>query len=107
MGFRSLCVLALAIATFHQSVAASRADEIEDGHQIAREVCARCHAIDPAAPWDSIGSTPSFMLMARNLDRYRERIRNVTDRRPHIAQNFDLSAADLDLIVAFVQTLND
>ena len=104
---RPLCMAVAVMTTFDWSDHAARADEIENGREIAREVCARCHAIDPAAPWNSIGSTPSFMFMADNLDRYEERIRSVTARRPHIAQNFELSAADLDLVIAYVRTLSE
>ncbi len=76
-----------------------------EGRQLAQELCARCHAIDPAAPWNGIGSTPSFMLMAKKLERYEQRVLTVTQRRPHIAQQLTVSDDDLGHILAYIRTL--
>lgn len=76
-----------------------------EGRQLAQKLCARCHAIDPAAPWNSLGSTPSFMLMAKKLERYEQRVLTVTQRRPHIAQRFTVSEDDLERILAYIRTL--
>ena len=81
------------------------AEDIDKGFEISQAVCARCHAIDPAEPWNSIGSSPSFMLMAKKFDRYQPRIMSVTARRPHIAQEFELSVTDLENVAAYVLTL--
>ncbi len=81
------------------------ADAAAEGRALAQKLCARCHAIDPDAPWNSIGSTPSFMLMAKKLERYEQRILTVTSRRPHIAQRFSVSEDDLERILAYIRTL--
>ncbi len=81
------------------------ADAAAEGRELAQKLCARCHAIDPAAPWNSIGSTPSFMLMAKKLERYEQRVLTVTRRRPHIAQRFTVSDDDLKRILAYIRTL--
>lgn len=75
------------------------------GRELAQKLCGRCHAWDPERPWNSIGSTPSFMWMARRLDFWRERILSVTDRRPHIAQKFDVTLQDLEDVLAYIETL--
>ncbi|GBD44211.1 hypothetical protein HRbin40_01695 [bacterium HR40] len=75
------------------------------GREITARVCGRCHAFEPERPWNSIGSTPSFMWMARELPFWRERVLSVTDRRPHIAQKLEVSAKDLEDVLAFIETL--
>jgi len=75
------------------------------GRELAERLCGRCHAWDPKAPWNSIGSTPSFMWMAQKMDFYRERILSVTNRLPHIAQRLEVTIDDLEDIVAYIETL--
>lgn len=75
------------------------------GREISEKLCGRCHAWDPKWPWNSIGSTPSFMWMAQRLDFWRERILSVTDRRPHIAQKLEVKLADLEDVLAYIETL--
>ncbi len=91
----------MAVLAAQAAVAASD----REGRQLAQKLCARCHAIDPAAPWNSLGSTPSFMLMAKKLERYERRVLTVTERRPHIAQRFTVSDDDLERILAYIRTL--
>ncbi len=79
--------------------------DADRGRVLAERLCGRCHAWDPADPYNSIGSTPSFMWMAKKLDFYEERILSVTDRLPHIAQRLEVTAADLEDIAAYVATL--
>ncbi len=81
------------------------AADVKHGEKLARKVCGRCHAVDPKVPWNSIGSTPSFMLMAKKLDRYRDRVLSVTNRRPHIAQRLEVKNTDLEDILAYIETL--
>lgn len=83
------------------------AGDIDKGFEVSQNVCARCHAIDPAEPWNSIGSSPSFMLMAKKFERYQPRIMSVTARRPHIAQEFELTASDLENVAAYVRSLQE
>ncbi len=101
MWWRSVA-LVLAMAAFG---ARAEVGDAEKGRELVAEMCARCHAWDPEYPWASIGSTPSFMWMARKLDFYRERILSVTSRPPHIAQRFDVSIEDLENILAYIETL--
>ncbi len=77
----------------------------EEGRRLAQKLCARCHAIDPEAPWNSLGSTPSFMLMAKKPERYEQRVLTVTERRPHIAQRLTVTPDDLERILAYIRTL--
>ena len=81
------------------------AADAENGLTLSKKLCDRCHAIDPAKPWDSIGSTPSFMLMARKLDSYEVRIQTVSGRRPHIGQKLEPSNEELEDILAYIKTL--
>ena len=83
----------------------AQAGDARRGGIVAEQRCARCHAIDPDRPWNSIGSTPSFMLMAKKLDSYTQRVLSVTDRRPHIAQELDVKPEQLEDILAYIETL--
>ena len=95
----------LTAALLLAATAAPAAGDPARGRELAERLCGRCHAWDPEAPWNSIGSTPSFMWMARRMDFYRERILSVTDRLPHIAQRFEVDAEDLEDIAAYIETL--
>lgn len=79
--------------------------DAERGFQLSQQTCGRCHAIDPKAPWNSIGSTPSFMLMAKKLDSYAERVLTVSGRRPHNGQKLAPSNEELNDILAYIKTL--
>jgi len=100
-----LCLLA--ICFIQPVLAESPVEQAEAGLNVSKRLCARCHAIDPAKPWDSIGSTPSFKLMAKKMDDYAPRLRSVTDRRPHTGQDFDISVAEIDQVIAYIQSLNN
>lgn len=95
----------LTAALLLSATGATAAGDPVRGRELAERLCGRCHAWDPAAPWNSIGSTPSFMWMARKMDFYRERILSVTDRLPHIAQRFEVTIDDLENIAAYIETL--
>ncbi len=81
------------------------AADVAAGLELSRRICARCHAIDPAKPWDSIGSTPSFKLMAGKIEDYEPRLRSVTARRPHTGQEMSLSLSEIEKIIAYIQSL--
>lgn len=101
MGRAALLAAALVLA----ATAGEAAGDPARGRELAGRLCGRCHAWDPEAPWNSIGSTPSFMWMARRMDFYRERILSVTSRLPHVAQRFEVTVDDLEHIAAYVETL--
>lgn len=83
----------------------AKAENVERGLAVTKEWCGRCHAYDPEAPWNSIGNSPSFMLMAKKLESYEPRILTVTGRRPHIALEMQLTDEQLEDVVAYVITL--
>lgn len=101
MGRTALLAAALVLA----ATAGETAGDPVRGRELAERLCGRCHAWDPEAPWNSIGSTPSFMWMARRMDFYRERILSVTSRLPHIALRFEVTVDDLEDIAAYIETL--
>ncbi len=104
-------VIVLAISAILLIHAPARAqtptpDPVTEGLEISKRLCARCHAIDPAKPWDSIGSTPSFKLMAGKLEDYEPRLRSVTARRPHTGQELVVAVEEIEHIIAYIQSLN-
>ncbi len=105
MWWRRMAVLMAGLALTAPAAAGEDGGDAARGRKLAEQVCGRCHAWDPADPYNSIDSTPSFQWMAKKLDFYRERILSVTDRLPHIAQRLEVDAADLEDILAYVATL--
>ena len=91
------------------------------GRKISETHCARCHVIGDFNPMGGIGSTQSFQLLAKRGD-WRERFETFFERRPHpvfvrvpdVARwtelpshvtEFEVTPANIDDIVAFVETL--
>lgn len=56
----------------------------EQGHQVSRDKCRRCHAVDDASRMSSIGSTPSFGIL-RSLPDWDERFAAFYLLNPHPA----------------------
>ncbi|MGR3502518.1 hypothetical protein [Pseudaestuariivita sp.] len=59
-------------------------DDAETGHKVSVVKCARCHAVDKATAWNSIGSTPSFMVLRAMRD-WEERFTAFYVLNPHPA----------------------
>ncbi len=95
--------------------------DAEAGRRIAETHCSRCHVVGDFNPMGGIGSTPSFQLLAKRDDRL-ERFGNFFERRPHpvfvrvpgVARwtelpshvtEFTVTPANIDDIIAFVETL--
>ncbi len=102
--------------------AAPRAEgNVEAGRKFAATHCSRCHVVGEENKYGGIGSTPSFPLLVTLRD-YRERFQSFYERRPHPVfarmanvdkwvdlpspvVEFDVTAADIDNIMAFIETL--
>jgi mono/diheme cytochrome c family protein len=101
--------------------AAGAGGDIAAGRRISETHCARCHVVGDFNPMGGIGSTPSFQLLAKRGD-WLERFGNFFERRPHPVfvrvpgvarwtelpshvKEFEVTPANLDDIVAFVETL--
>ncbi len=93
----------------------------EIGRKFAENHCARCHVVGDFNPMGGIGSTPSFQLLAKRND-WLERFETFFERRPHpvfvrmpdvarwttlpsYVKEFEVTQADIDDIIAFVETL--
>ncbi len=93
----------------------------EIGRKFAETHCARCHVVGDFNPMGGIGSTPSFQLLAKRND-WLERFETFFERRPHpvfvrmpdvarwttlpsYVKEFEVTPANLDDIIAFVETL--
>ncbi len=93
----------------------------EAGRKISETHCERCHVFGDFNPMGGIGSTPSFPLLAKRND-WLERFETFFERRPHpvfvrmpdvarwttlpsYVKEFEVTPANLDDIIAFVETL--
>ncbi|WP_156884431.1 c-type cytochrome [Stappia stellulata] len=95
------------------------------GEALSKLHCARCHVVSPDDRMSGISSTPSFMIMVKALDDWRDRFETFHARRPHPAHiRFDgdakrppdqpatieemvLKIDDVEAIVAYAQSLKD
>ncbi|HCX88110.1 MAG TPA: hypothetical protein DG761_08795 [Gammaproteobacteria bacterium] len=102
----------------------SRADgEVEQGFELSRERCSRCHVIGEYNRMGGIGNSPSFTWMVKSDD-WRERFLTFYSRRPHpvfarvsgypLWSNvdpyyppFEITLDEIDLIAAYVETLRE
>ncbi len=92
----------------------------EAGRKISETHCARCHVVGDFNRMGGIGSTPSFQLLAKRDD-WLERFGTFFERRPHPVfvrvpgvarwtklpshvKEFTVTAANIDDIIAFVET---
>ncbi len=91
------------------------------GRKFSETHCARCHVVGDFNPMGGIGSTPSFQLLAKRGD-WLERFETFFERRPlpvfvrvpdvarwtdlpsHVTE-FEVTLANIEDIVAFVETL--
>lgn len=97
--------------------------DADEGHTVALSKCTRCHAVDDATLWSSIGSTPSFAVL-RTFEDWENRftifyvlkphaaftqITDVTDPfppdRPSPIAPIELSLDEVEALVAYVAAL--
>jgi len=96
---------------------------VEEGRNLVREHCTRCHVIGDINPYGGIGSTPSFEAM-KHLADWRQRfevfftlpphpslvrIEGISEDRPEnlpaFSQEIILTLEDVENILAYVDTL--
>ncbi len=117
-----LPTLAVAIlSTSLPVVSAWAGGDADVGRNISETHCARCHVIGDFNPMGGIGSTPSFQLLAKRDD-WLIRFGTFFERRPHPVfvrvpgvarwtalpshvQEFEVTPANIDDIIAFAATL--
>ncbi|NRG18464.1 hypothetical protein HPQ64_12260 [Rhizobiales bacterium] len=125
----AIAIAAMALGTALAPPASERAfaqDRLaEKGRQISQAHCSRCHVVDPDNRMVGISSTPSFMILIKALDDWRERFATFHARLPHPAhvrfegdapRPIDLPATteevilkieDIEAIVAYAEALAD
>ena len=102
-------------------VNAEEPERTEQGFELARELCSRCHVIGDYNRMGGIGNSPSFPWMVKSAD-WRERFTTFYSRRPHPVfarvpgyarwsesdpyyPPFEIALKKIDLIVDYVETL--
>ena len=104
-------------------VTAEESERTEQGFELARELCSRCHVIGDYNRMGGIGNSPSFPWMVKSAD-WRERFTTFYSRRPHPVfarvpgyarwsesdpyyPSFEITLKEIDLIVDYVETLRN
>ena len=100
---------------------AAAAGDQSKGKELARQHCARCHVVESSKKFSGIGSTPSFMILAKMPD-WRERFETFFARPPHpvfirlpdverlndlpsAAAEIELEQEDVDHLTAYAESL--
>ena len=113
--------ISLACSTGAWTTGAWAGGDAGTGRNISETHCARCHVVGDFNPMGGIGSTPSFQLLAKRDD-WLERFGTFFERRPHPVfvrvpgvalwttlpshvKEFVVTPANIDDIIAFVETL--
>ena len=116
-------VFTWALLTFTGLPLSHASDSAELGFQLSRQLCSRCHVIGEFNRMGGIGNSPSFTWMVKSDD-WRERFLTFYSRRPHPVFTrvpgyalwsdvepyyppFQITLDEIDLIVAYVETLRD
>ncbi|MEE8505617.1 MAG: c-type cytochrome [Kiloniellales bacterium] len=118
---RPAFAVAILVAASFPIASALAGGDAEAGRKFSETHCSRCHVVGNFNPMGGIGSTPSFQLLAKRDDRL-ERFETFFERRPHPVfvrmpdvarwttlpshvKEFEVTLANIDDIVAFVETL--
>ncbi len=113
--------LLLVIAVLPLAAPARAAGDSDKGRDLARQHCVRCHVVEGSNSFAGIGSTPSFMILAKRSD-WRERFETFFARPPHpvfirlpgvekltdlpsAAAEIELELEDVDHLTAYAESL--
>ena len=114
-------VFASALLTVTSLPLSRASNSAELGFELSRQLCSRCHVIGEYNRMGGIGNSPSFTWMVKSSD-WRERFLTFYSRRPHPVFTrvpgyalwsdvppyyppFEITRDEIDLIVAYVETL--
>lgn len=75
------------------------------GRALAIDNCSQCHVIGDYNPYGGVNNSPSFYVFAERPEVYRERLRTFDQRRPHLSRDMQVSAKEIQDIMAYVATL--
>lgn len=65
------------------STTGSAEDLLEKGRRLSETYCSRCHVVGDANKFGGISSTPSFKILVRALEDWRDRFETFHARLPH------------------------
>ena len=116
-------VFASALLTVTSLPLSRASNSAELGFELSRQLCSRCHVIGEYNRMGGIGNSPSFTWMVKSSD-WRERFLTFYSRRPHPVFTrvpgyalwsdappyyppFEITLDEIDLIVAYVETLRN
>ncbi len=87
------------------SAGGAMAQDAREGQRLARQWCVGCHVVGPQGPGGDRG--PAFASIAKDPRRTPNRLRGwLADPHPPMV-NPGLSNAEIESIIAYIQTLRD
>ncbi len=101
---RYIPALAALIGLLSSQTAWAEGDRIR-GRTLAIDNCSQCHVIGDYNPYGGVNNSPSFYVFAERPEVYRERLRTFDQRRPHLSRDMQVSANEIQDIMAYVATL--
>ena len=100
-------IIAAAICVMVGSANAQQIGSVQEGRQLAREVCAECHAIDNAADGSTNPNAPSFKVIA-NTPGMTSAALTVALQTTHVTMpNFVVKGDALQNIIAYILSLKE
>lgn len=101
------CVLFVISAVHVMATTVLAAGDGDKGRDVAEEFCQGCHVVGTENRLGGIDSTPSFFLMSDKLDNYRQRLRSLKRRPPHISikRLEAISDDDIEQLLVYISKL--
>jgi mono/diheme cytochrome c family protein len=103
----SRVIIAATICVMAGSANAQQIGSVPEGRQLAREVCAECHAIDKAADGSTNPNAPTFKVIA-NTPGMTSAALTVALQTTHVTMpNFVIKGDALQNIIAYILSLKE
>ena len=100
-------IIAATICVVAGSANAQQIGSVQEGRQLAREVCAECHAIDNAADGSTNPHAPTFKVIA-NTPGMTSAALTVALQTTHVTMpNFVIKGDALQNIIAYILSLKE
>ena len=100
-------IIAVAMCVMAGGANAQQIGSVQEGRQLAREVCAECHAIDKAADGSTNPTAPTFKVIA-NTPGMTSAALTVALQTTHVTMpNFVIKGDALQNIIAYILSLKE
>ena len=100
-------IIAAAICVMARGANAQQIGSVQEGRQLAREVCAECHAIDNAADGSTNPNAPTFKVVANTPGMTSAALTVALQTTVVTMPNFVIKGDALQNIIAYILSLKE